>query len=431
MRKKINVCFLILIPLLVIGINANIVPFWVAFAALIIRLIFADKHSVGVFLLLFGGILGSTIRFEIPSLPIYGLLLNLFGLFLIMDVFGRPKKSFTSSLQMLIITLVYFLFTYVFSPNIGDIRATDKIITLILNGFMSFFAYFAFIHSPKIDNEVLAQSLFLVTILFFIHNMKILGVSPNGFFDYEWQRNGATALFRELDEEKYVKFVNYQVVGMNALFGLTMYLSQLNYNTKKAILYCLVTLQLVLSSGARQAIFGFFIILILSRTIFNNRDLSKINISKVLRYVICGSICVYAIVHILPLLGVDYLTDTLSEGDKGREMLRTMGWELFFRYPLFGAGLGGFNHVYPGMLYPHNFIIEVLCECGIIGAVFLLFVLIVHWRHQKLRVLYLTNSRSFIFLILAAEGISIMVSGDLSNSISLFSAVFACGHLLR
>lgn len=426
MKESINLIFLVLILLMVIGITFNLLPFWIVLAALVVRLFYTSKHTIGVFLLLFGGILGSTIRFEIPSLPIYGLVLNLIGLLLISSQFKNFKYESVSILMMFTV-LIYFFFSYILSPNISDYRAIDKISSIILNGLLTFFAYYTIVHSSKIDNESLTQSLFLLTILFLVHNMNLLGISPTSFFDYEWQRKGAAALLRSMDNETiYVKFVNYQIVGMNALWGLCMYLSQLTLNKKKAIVYTFITLQLVFTSGARQAILGFFIIIFLYCTLFNGKGLQLVNISKKFKYIIGGCFFVYVLFHLLPLLGIEYLTETLSEGDKGREMLRLMGWNLFLKYPLFGAGIGGFNHAYPGMLYPHNFIIEILCECGIIGVLFLLLILVFYFRYQRINLFYLTQNQSFIFLILAAIGIRVMVSGDLTISIGLFSIIFAC-----
>lgn len=426
MSEKINKFFIVLIPILVVGVGLNIIPFIVVLLALCVRLFNSDKHTAGIFLLLFGGILGSTIRFEFPVIPVYGLALNFIGLALIWDQFKFFKKE-SSSIQLMLFVLLYFFLAFIFSPNTNDYGATNKIIGIIQNGILMLFGYYAFIHSPKINNEILTQSLFFVTMLFLIHNMNLLGIAPSNLFDYEWQRKGSELVFKVQDNgETYRKFVNYQVVGMNALFGVCIYLSQLNINIRKALFYSIVGLQLVLTSGARQAIFGYFIVVILSLVVFNKDNLASNNFGNKLKYLFGGAILVLISFVVLQFLDLEFLTQTISEGDKGRDMLKVMGWNLFYQYPIFGAGIAGFNHAYPGMLYPHNFFIEVLCECGVFGAALLLVTVIYHFSRQRLSLLYLTRNGSFIFLIMAVTGIRMMVSNDLGSSIELFSIVFAC-----
>ena len=193
MKPSLDTAFIYVIAIMLVAISMDVLPFWVVLAALVIRLIYADTHTVGVFLLMFGGVLGSTIRFEMPFLPIYGLILNFFGLWLVKDTF-RHFKYESASIQMMAIVLIYFFLAYVLSPNINDIRATTKIQGLIMNGAMMFVAYYTIVHSSKIENEILTQCLFLASILFLVHNMNLLGIRPNNFFDYEWHRKGAGLL---------------------------------------------------------------------------------------------------------------------------------------------------------------------------------------------------------------------------------------------
>lgn len=425
MKPSLDTAFIYVIAIMLVAISMDVLPFWVVLAALVIRLIYADTHTVGVFLLMFGGVLGSTIRFEMPFLPIYGLILNFFGLWLVKDTF-RHFKYESASIQMMAIVLIYFFLAYVLSPNINDIRATTKIQGLIMNGAMMFVAYYTIVHSSKIENEILTQCLFLASILFLVHNMNLLGIRPNNFFDYEWHRKGAGLLLGMKNDDLYMKFVNYQVVGMNTLFGISMYLAKLKNTKPKIIIYSLIALQLVLTSGARQAIFGTIIIILLYLTVFNSRNLLERGNNKKIVYLLIGAAAFCLLLQILPMLEIDYISETLDSGDKGREMLLAMGWNLFLRNPLLGSGVGGFNHAYPGMLYPHNFFIEVLCECGVLGVAFLIAMLVAHFRYQRLNVLFLTENKTFIFLIVAALGMRVMVSDDLTASIGLFSAFFAC-----
>lgn len=427
---KIDNIFLVIIPLLIWGAVYGRIPIWIVLAALLIRLLYTDRHTVGIFLLMFGGILGSTIRFEIPGLPIYGLMLNFLGIVLIWDLF-KYFKTEKSSIQSMIIVLLFFLLSFLLSQNTNDYGATNKIVAILQNGLIMLFCYYAIISTPKFDNESISQCLFLLVILFLVHNMNLLGIKPHGLFDYEWQRKGGELFFMRNNDELYHKFVNYQVVGMNALYGVCLYISQLHFNKYKAIFYSIIGLQLVLSSGARQAIFGLLIIIVLRYIFFNENSIQEFNIAKKVKYMVIGLAIGYVLLLILQTLNLGYINDTLSEGDLGRDRLRLMGWNLFLKYPIFGTGIGGFNHAYPGMLYPHNLIIELLCECGVFGVLFLLYMIIRHFRKQQMNLLFLTRNNSFLFLILAVLGIRMMVSDSLGAGVELFSAIFACSITAR
>lgn len=428
--EKISNIFFVVIPLLILGVIYSSIPFWMVLTALLIRLLYTDKHTVGIFLLMFGGVLGSTIRFEIPSLPIYGLMLNILGIALIWDLFKYFKKE-TSSIQSMIIVLLFFFLSFLLSQNTNDHVATNKIGAVLQNGLIMLFCYYAIINTPKFDNEGITQSLFLLTILFLVHNMNLLGIHPHGIFDYEWLREGTEVFFWGQNDDLYKKFVNYQVVGMNALYGVCLYSSQMHVNKYRAFLYSIIGLQLVLTSGARQAIFGFFIIIVLRYILFNESNVRESNISNKIKYLVFGLAIGYVFILLLQSLNLGYINETLSEGDRGREVLRLMGWNLFLKYPIFGSGIGGFNHAYPGMLYPHNLIIELLCECGVFGVLFLLYMTINHFRRQQMNLLFLTRNNSFLFLILAVLGIRMMVSDSLGAGIELFSAIFACSITAR
>lgn len=63
-----------------------------------------------------------------------------------------------------------------------------------------------------------------------------------------------------------------------------------------------------------------------------------------------------------------------SEGvsTNGRSELWSHAWELFNAHPLVGVGTGGFGFFEPVELYPHNILLEVGAELGIVGVVLVL-----------------------------------------------------------
>jgi len=92
-----------------------------------------------------------------------------------------------------------------------------------------------------------------------------------------------------------------------------------------------------------------------------------------------------------------------------------VGLEMFFNSPFLGAGLGNFGLAYGDnstLEYPHNIIIEILAELGLVGLImFTLFVVSVLKNSNKHKFLTMT----FIFFLFNA-----MFSGDISTNNHLF-----------
>ena len=66
-----------------------------------------------------------------------------------------------------------------------------------------------------------------------------------------------------------------------------------------------------------------------------------------------------------------YVELTFEEGYlSSRDSLFTSAWDLFCRHPVVGAGLNGFQQA-TGDIYPHNLILNVASEGGVIGLMFL------------------------------------------------------------
>lgn len=424
MKGITNTIVLFLIPLLIAGIPYRVTPFIVILAILVLRVCTLNKHTAGFFLLSYGGQIGACIRFEFPFLPIYGLMLILLGLLLMWDM-RTVVLSQKSSIVGFLIVLIYFFLAYIFSPNVGERVASNKMADMLQNGLFMFYGFCVFSRSTSINTEKLCQCLFLSSLLFIVHDMELLNIAPSSIFDYGWLRFSSENLFySDSDDPILMTFIGYQPIGMAALYGYAIFLSNINVNRPKLYFYTILALQLTLLSGARQAVFGFFIIVVLRFTLFNLKITHSSNTGKIKSFVI-GLIGLYFAIMFIHSLGISYLSDTISFGDDGREDLLHAAWLLFFKYPLFGTGIGGFHH-YTHMLYPHNFFAELMCEVGVVGILFLSIIVFNHFKKHKMSVRFLTRNNSLLFLVVAALAIRFMVSGDLSSSIELFSAVFAC-----
>jgi O-antigen ligase len=118
------------------------------------------------------------------------------------------------------------------------------------------------------------------------------------------------------------------------------------------------------------------------------------------------------------------------EYDRG--VLAIKAVELFSQNPFFGAGLGGypFNSGYgddPG-LYPHNTLLEVLAEQGLLGAI-LFCVLILQILTRYLRVQELLPETQKLYILAFGAGFLAeeLVSGHIESSIALW---LIAGHVV-
>ena len=236
---------------------------------------------------------------------------------------------------------------------------------------------------------------------------------------------------------------------MLALYGITIYLAQTRLTLIKTVFYLVCSTQLILVSGCRQAILGLFVVVFLRFAVFrliNNSANEKINrakkinvfnnkswnairnsiVWKVFSLVVGFVVAYYAFIHIIAALSadVDIIGQTLDEGDIDRKFLLYKAWEIFKEHPIVGVGVGGF-HVHTGEVWPHNFFLELLCETGLIGSLFFLVMIILNMVHKRVGLFHVTNANLFYFLIISALLVRIMVSSDFSESIELFSAIFA------
>ena len=118
-NNNIRKAFYAILPLLIIGITLGYTSFPIALLCLVGMLGCTTRHTIGFFLVTYGGPLGGCIRTMYPSLPIYGLLLQLIGFILLWDVIGGLLKKNTSAIAYLFVTLAIFGIFYLLGPRNG------------------------------------------------------------------------------------------------------------------------------------------------------------------------------------------------------------------------------------------------------------------------------------------------------------------------
>lgn len=429
-RKNINTVidklFFLICPFLLLGIYLEYTNFILCLIFIFLRLITTDKDTAGVFLILFGGLLGGVTRHVYPSIPIYGLIVAAIGLVLLLKNIRTFIYKGKKSICFLIIVFFIFFIAYLYGPKHS--YSNNKLIGLISNGLLFLFAYFVINTSHKFSNIAISQLLLLTTISYFVAAIESYGYGkPSGFFDYTWYRISSSHFSFDNKSD----YISYQRVGMNALYGFAFFIA---YNHERGgarrifkFIFYATCLQLILLSGARQAIFGLAILLFLKISFFSEAH----SYAKKTITIILGVTTLYLFVIFIDNLGIDFLSTVLDrQGDiysiTGRGENFTRAFQIISKYPLWGLGLGGYSPENMS-IYPHNIILEILCECGIIGLTALLIVTLMFFKNNKLSLRHMTANGTYLILILVCVFVRAFVSSDLTESIALFSGIFAMG----
>ena len=420
MKDSILKIYYVVIPLLIIGIPFRYTSFSIAILLLIPLLLVNHRHTVGFFLVMYSGSLGGIVRTMYPEIPVYGRLLGLIGFILMWDLMVDFLKNHIKSLFVLVATLVVFGCFYVLGPR--DAFSNDKFTNMCIHASLMLLGYYTLDRSNKISAEGLVQLLFMGTLCMYAFIISYYHQIPGSFFDYDWFREQTLGAYYAQGGENLI--IGYQHAGMTALYGIALFLSKTQLKPALVAFYLACGAQLILTSGCRQAMLALFFLAVFRYLVFKPENIGRKNLGKIVKILI-GFVFAYMVfILIVNNMTSDIITKTLQEGDSGREKVMAQALSIFQSHTLFGAGIGGF-HAITREVWPHNFILELLCECGIIGTALLIFIMIFDLSIKHVGILHTTNSNMFFFLVLLALFIRIMVSADLSESIELFSAVFA------
>jgi O-antigen ligase len=130
------------------------------------------------------------------------------------------------------------------------------------------------------------------------------------------------------------------------------------------------------------------------------------------------------------------LGSSQDSSSNGRSALWGTAWHAFTSHPLFGLGTGGFAGVDPLNLYPHNLLLEVLAELGIVGGLLVLGTIVL--GSSRLVATWRTTGpvdrldAAIVAALLVAALANAMFSGDVTTNSSVWLALgLALGLRLR
>lgn len=386
---------------------------------------FTDKDTLGVFLLMFGGAIGGMTRTMYPSIPIYGVILNFLGLCLLMlDI---KKYNVKTAYMYMFPALLLFAFSYVIGPRLP--YSNDKIISIVINSVLWIIAYRCIISSESFSYIRFAQLLLMVSVLALVFIMNNYGFAgPTSFFDYSWFRNECVA-YDHMDDSKIM--VGYQQIGMDALYAIAFLLAKKRPKAVETLIYFLIGFQVIMTSGARQAIVGIAIVVFFKVLFLSNlKRAAKVWLFSAL---LIGLFSYAAILirsdmdWISGMFNVQSGADVMEASGRANAILGAQA--CISSHPILGAGLGGFelygsNDGFNDDSYPHNIILEILCETGVVGLVILIAICWLFIKRNKVTIRFETQNGLYFALFIIAMLCRFFFSSDLTNSIGVFCGLF-------
>lgn len=412
---KVNAYLLFLMPILILGVLFRVITFPVV--AMLIFLSFGflcNNHEKSVvcalvFCKLFGTF-GPALGLRVPGTIVA---LGLMVIFLRKDLLLLLDRM--KSRSMFFTIAIFFIFFIYFLLTAETRHSTSKLSVMSIMLIIDAFAFMILVtfDDIRMDRLTIPFLLFAMMQLGYVESMT--GRGPSSLFDFSFFRNSCVSMMRNG-----LPVLSYHNMGIAAFLASSFMISQkkkLNTIFDYVFLFC--SFWLIVLSGARQTIFG-FILLISVWVVFRT---GKVKLSTVF---MAASIFIMLYLS-LKMLDVPFLQQQSNRGvHMGSDLNRNYDYPLMLISNNFldGIGFGNYNNPYTHEVYPHNIILEILCEFGFLGMILVSLVLIAFVRSHHF---YLRNelpSGGICLLIWIPYLVRSMISGDLSENISLFVSLF-------
>lgn len=311
-----------------------------------------------------------------------------------------------------IILITIFSFVYGGVSSSGKEKLTDLLITLAIG----IWAFYPITTSKNIDLAKIAV-IYLISGIFLIAvALDFYGYTRTfNLFDFESFR-ASTIYNRNLE----LPHVVYHIPGMIGCYTTAFYLSGKKNGIKvKDLIFLGTALWLILISGTRQAILCYFIIVACWTMIKSNKLQTK---NIILTFVFC--IAGYIFLSSLEVESIQKVFDTTNTTEERLNRGYDFALKLINENTAWGVGFGNYYNPMTNQRYPHNLILEILCEMGVVGLIAMSLIVFIFVTRNKFSLFKKTTNDNFAFIIFIPYFIRAMVSDDLSHNIILFIVIF-------
>lgn len=375
-----------------------------------------NKYESSFLILLFANVFG--VFFFIYGVRGIGSILFLTALLIFLKEEKSILKRIASYSAPLVLILCYFGLSALFTT--GGNYAGEKFFRTCTSAMFTVVPFALFFYKiekfnlSKLALMVCAYGFFTFSVgVEYLGLPRISNIFDLGYFRIQMafaQNSGAEVGF------------NYQNIGFYGCFALSLmgFFKNPTVRTDRIIktsIYLLSSL-VVLYSGSRQSIFAWLILIAIIAT--KGKVFS-------LRIIIACSI-LFVILQWFQSLDLWLFTDlqnanNILEGSQ-RDKLIEAGMSQFYSSPIWGVGYGRFRWEYGYGAYPHNFMVELLSECGIVGTTIILIIPIYFFFHNILKVHIGKENMVGVLCIIIPYIIRALVSADMSSNIEFFAILF-------
>ncbi len=416
---KANACLVFMLPILIIGVLLNIIKFPIIAILIFLSFIFlCNNHEKSVVCALVFckmiGTFGPALGIPLSGTVVAFLLIIVFMRKDLLKLFcKKTTKPIVFILSIFFILMVYFLLT-------GETRHSGtKFNVMIISLVVYTVAFLILVTFDDIRMERMTVPFLLFALMQLGYVESLSGHGPSGLLDFSFFRNACMDLMR-----KNMTSLSYHNMGIAAFIGAAFMLSQRKkINNYFVIVFLFSAFWLIVLSGARQTIFG-FVFLIFVWMVFRTERFK-------LTTVILATTVIIGIYLCLKMLEVPILQETSVRGAHlGSDLNRNYDYPLMIisYHFLDGIGFGNYHNPYTNEIYPHNILLEILCEMGFIGLIFVGMVVFAFVRSHHFLLRNELPSGGICLLLWIPYLIRSMISGDLSENISLFISMFLLFH---
>lgn len=277
------------------------------------------------------------------------------------------RKDYSSLfLAIVVIFHFYLIVTYIWSP-FGS-YSKEQVLSVGLVIVMLCMAYLL----AHFDNErtisVFLRTLFLASLIYAVAGLFELSFEPSAGFSFLW--GGPNVYVR--------------VVGTGVFVAVYLWMK----TSRRIWLISIPVLLLsTMMSGSRGGIASFLIALALSLFLIVKRARKLVVIMAMILILVLVFLYLPITASYRQFIEARYqLTsqDFAGEYQRSRGGIYSRAWQTFSRYPLMGIGIGGFRE--SEYSYPHNLLLNVAAEGGLLGLFLLgllLLPLVLRWRQTR------------------------------------------------
>jgi hypothetical protein len=402
----------------------QLIPIWI-FSVLIIsfQILYCNKYENAFIFILFTPVIAGILFNSQGVSGIGGFFIPL-GLILIWKNIYKARILLIKGFVPLSIIFILFVFSAYFNDG-GDYFA-NKLLNTLTYGTLSYIAFaILLMNRGSVRSSLLAVTflllgIFLLRLAIDINNLP----GPSNLFHFGFLRDQGFAYSKNslvsIDDFTF----SYHLPGFLSLVGLSFFLTDSKKYSKPMNWYVwIVAFIIIFYTGARQNLLAYIVLLIFF-------ILMQKKYSIIFKFMAIGTV---GVVSTLILLSINseviqnvLLSSSITGAIEvsGRTELMNRGLELFNTSPLWGVGFGHYNFRGIFESFPHNIIVELLAEVGVIGFSFILILCcyVVYKSHK----LSFQNKHNFRpYFVLLPLFVRAMISGSMTTNIIVFSFIFS------